>query len=383
MLKISILSISLLTIMASAAISPALGVISEAFPHISPTFIKLIITLPSMLIIPFSFISGKLTDFFNKKTVLYMGLITYLTGGIAGGFTSDITTLLIFRALLGVGVGLIMPISTALIADFFKGEEASQMTGWATASSNLGGIIAVIFSGWLATFSWRYSFGVYLLGVFALIFVKFFLPEPEKKSDKTNSTKKLPVVTYMASLAAFLMMTSFYAVPTNIAIFLKTNNLGNANTAGITLAIVTSAAFVAGIALIRVQKIFKKLMLPFQMALMSSGFGILSISGSLSTVVIGVTLIGFSFGNLYPMILLLIVRGVPREQNVRAMAIVSSCIFFGQFFSPVFFDTAGALFGNTDIKFIFVLNAYLIGVTTLVFLIKINHGKGKKAIRMK
>ena len=44
----SILSLSLLTVMAGAAVAPALGVIAKAFPGASQLAVQLIISMPSL-----------------------------------------------------------------------------------------------------------------------------------------------------------------------------------------------------------------------------------------------------------------------------------------------------------------------------------------------
>jgi MFS family permease len=107
LVKLSMLSISLLTVMASAAISPALAKISQAFPGTDSTLIKLVLTLPSLLIIPFSLLSGWLAARMKKKYVLLIGLVIYFLGGMGGGFARSITELLIIRGLFGVGVGFL------------------------------------------------------------------------------------------------------------------------------------------------------------------------------------------------------------------------------------------------------------------------------------
>lgn len=376
MKKTTILSISLLTIMASAAISPALGNIAAFFSETDPTTIKLIITLPSIMIIPFSFLSGKLADCMKKKTLLVIGLLAYISGGIGGGFVSDIHLLLLLRGLLGVGVGLILPISSALISDFYKGEEATKMTGWVAASNNLGGIIAVVFSGWLATLSWRYAFMVYLIGLVPLLLVALFLPEPEKQPEKTRTAKRLPPVVFTASFLMFFVMVVFYAIPTNIAMFIRGEDMGSAGASGMALATVTTASFIAGAMFSRVQAVFKSYMAALQAALMAAGFYCIACSNTIAGIFVGGGLIGFSFGNFFPMALLLVVKGVPREQNVKAMAVVGSFIFFGQFFSPVFFDAIAWFTGKTDIRFVFRLAAALMTAAAILFI-------GKKISRLK
>lgn len=48
--------------MAGAAISPAIASIAGAFPNASTDVIKLIVTLPPLMVIPFALISGRLCD---------------------------------------------------------------------------------------------------------------------------------------------------------------------------------------------------------------------------------------------------------------------------------------------------------------------------------
>ncbi|WP_367946480.1 MFS transporter [Virgibacillus halodenitrificans] len=123
MLKPTIISISMATVMAGAAISPALGLIAEAFPDASETMIKLILTAPSIMIIPFSFLSSYLTSKITKRTIIMIGLVIYLIGGVGAQLMSTIELLLAFRLFLGAGVGLVMPLSMSLINDYFKGSE--------------------------------------------------------------------------------------------------------------------------------------------------------------------------------------------------------------------------------------------------------------------
>jgi len=374
MLKPTILSISLLTIMASAALSPALGSISEAFPEASPILIKLIVTLPPVFIIPFSFLSGILTEFYSKKKVLYAGLFIYVIGGACGGMVNSISAILIMRACLGAGVGLIMPISVSLVTDFCKGEEVPKMMGLIGASGNLGGIVAVIISGWLASVSWRYSFGIYFLGIITFMFVKLFLPDSGVNKVKNNCTgKNLPNKAYIACFSVFALMLFFYVLPANMAVFLKENGIGNSKSAGLALAVVTGAAFFSGTLFPVLQRIFRTYNSIIQIVLMSSGFALLFNSHSMISVCSGSFLTGFGFGCLYPYILLMISNSVSKEMSSKAMALFTGFLFAGQFFSPLFFNGISFLMQNHDVRFIFsIVSITLISFSVILFFYKTN-----------
>src|SRR5690625_2231620 len=140
MLKPTIIAISMATVMAGAAISPALGVIAKNFPDANPTLIKLILTIPSLMIIPFSFVSSYLTTKITKRSIVLIGLIIYMVGGVGPQFVSTIEAIIALRLLLGIGVGLLMPLADSLINDHFEGKERTKMMGYNSAFSNFGGI---------------------------------------------------------------------------------------------------------------------------------------------------------------------------------------------------------------------------------------------------
>ena len=62
---------------------------------------------PFITVFVFSIISGALTKYFDKKTIIIVGLILYGAAGITPAFAQDVTTILILRFMTGVGVGLI------------------------------------------------------------------------------------------------------------------------------------------------------------------------------------------------------------------------------------------------------------------------------------
>ncbi len=338
----AILSVALLTVMAGAAVSPAVATIAEAFPTTRPEIIKLVITLPPLMVIPFALLAGRLTDAFGKKRVLLTGLCLYLIGGVGGGFASTIEALLLCRALLGLSVGLIMPISTALVSDFFEGKKATQMMGWISASNHFGGMAAQILSGGLATLCWRYAFGAYGLACVAIAMVLFYLPEPDGKENAATASKpRLSIAVYLCAGAIFLLMLVFYTVPVNIALFIAKNNLGDAASSGMACALITGAGFVMGLCFQRIHTALNHFSVVAGIALMACGLGILSRADILPLVFLGVTLVGLGEGYLLPFIFHHVRRSVGSAQSVSAMAIVSSMMYLGQFSSPILIEKIG------------------------------------------
>lgn len=380
MLKPTIISISMATVMAGAAISPALGLIGKAFPEASPTVIKLILTAPSIMIIPFSFLCSHLTTKITKKTIIMIGLAIYLTGGIVPQFVSSIEVLLALRLLLGAGVGLLMPISMSLINDYFTGRERTKMMGYNSAFSNFGGIVTMMLAGWLATFGWRIPFNVYFLGLGIFILVFFFLPRgevqaPPKKKEKT----RLSFAVYGYALAMGGIMLAYYSIATNIAVYLEQSSLGGAALAGTVVSFTTVGGMITSLFLVQVELLLKQYIIPVLLLGMSLAFLTLSVTNSIVLVIISVCFVGFGQGALFPVISLKALDRVEHFQADRAVAYTSSFTFLGQFLSPIVLDSIGKVANNESIRFQYGtlgITIFIIVIISALFIYK----QSKKAL---
>ena len=107
----AILSLSLLTVMAGAAVAPALNIIQEHFQNTSPGLVQMIISIPAIFIAIANLFFKRLCRFFTIRTLVIIGLVLYTAGGCLAGAFDNIYVVLIFRAIVGIGVGIIMPLS--------------------------------------------------------------------------------------------------------------------------------------------------------------------------------------------------------------------------------------------------------------------------------
>ena len=155
-LKLSILSISFL-LMLRLTISPALAAIGAAVNK-DATEMQMMVVVASLFAIPFGFVSGLVAGKVKTKTILYIGLVLYLIGGLGPMLMPNFTYMIVCRAVLGAGTGLMVPYAAGLIADFFSGEEFNMMIGLQSAITAVGNIITSILAGVLADIDWRLSF---------------------------------------------------------------------------------------------------------------------------------------------------------------------------------------------------------------------------------
>lgn len=337
--------------MASAAVSPALANISRAFPDASINLIKTVLTLPSLFIIPFSLISGHLVHRFGNKRVLIFGILIYIFGGIAPVFADTIPQLLVFRAILGCGCGLIMPVSQALIAINFEGALKTRITGYSGAASYLMGVIASFVVAPVSSIDWHYSFYIYLIAVIVLIINIISLPNDKpKRSEGSSASKKFPSVVWWTIAGMLLINIAFYAVPANVALFMKEQNIGVAQSAGTVISVFMISGFVAGVILSYLQKFFRRYTVVLGVGVMAAGYTVLSFSGTLLLVIIGSGLVGFSFGVLFPSLLILITNKCSSNSCVLALAFSSCAQFLGQFLSPYVLQLIKNVFGLNSLR---------------------------------
>ena len=361
LLKAAVLSVSLLTIMSSAVISPSLGKISQYFADAAPTSIRLIPTLPQLIVIPVSLLAGRLALAVKKRLLLMVGLALYLVGGVSGGLAANITMLLVSRAILGIGVGLIMPLSQSLIASFFTGEERTKMMGYSSAVSNLGAIVMVLAAGSLAAINWRLAFLAYLVAIGVMLLTGYYLPEPDSNGEDHGRTVQLPAGVYGMAFLAFLLMVVFYTLPVNLAIFLQQEGLGGPAVSGLAVSILTFGSFVVGVAFGWINRILKRFSPAVSILFMGLGFLVLSNASDLTSVLGSVFTIGAGIGVISPILMVTTSRMVPAYGASLALSLISSALFFGQFSSPLIFNLLAKLNPSGGIRFIFQLTG-----TTLI-----------------
>lgn len=220
MLIPSILSVSLLTIMAPTAISPALAAIKEAFPDISATQAKLVLTLPTLVMMPIGLFSAKLTARIDKKKLLLTGMVLFLVFGVAGGFVSNFKLLLLMRVFFGLGLGIMTPLSTSLIFDFAPDtSKRSKLLGIQGASNQLGGLIFMSLSGILASISWRYSFLTYAFVIVSIVLTSLFMPSIPPYKAKQGAAgnaveKKMSKKIFILAFFALMIFSCYFVINT-------------------------------------------------------------------------------------------------------------------------------------------------------------------------
>ena len=328
----TILSISLLTVMAGAAIAPALGTISKHFAGQSPLLIQLIVSLPALFIILTNLVFPLLCHLMKTQTLALTGLLLYVLAGAGAFFVDNIWVLLVFRALMGVSVGMIMPLSTGLLAYYFPPEEQAGLMGLSAAMNQMGGVVATFLAGTLASISWNYAFLVYLLGLIAIILVALFLPN-ERLSRRGGVSLSLLKRFHPSVVGMFLVMVLFFIYPTNFALTAS----ASLSEMGITLVMVglDVVAFLVGLVFGFLMKRFAAQMKYAAPLGFMAGYLCLAAGNSLVWLLLGSALIGIANGIGVPYLNTIGSVKAGKEAATTVMPLLSAALYLGQFLSPL------------------------------------------------
>ena len=119
---LAIWSVSAIASLPGLAVSPILGDLNKVFPKVTDLEIQMLTSLPSLLIIPFVLLSGKLSEGRDKLKILIVGLSIFFLSGVACLFARSMAWLIVISCILGIGAGMVIPFSTGLVVDYFTGD---------------------------------------------------------------------------------------------------------------------------------------------------------------------------------------------------------------------------------------------------------------------
>jgi EmrB/QacA subfamily drug resistance transporter len=131
--------------------------------------------LTSTITVP---VYGKLSDIYGRKPLLLIGVSVFLIGSILCGQSQNMTELILFRGLQGLGAGALFPISLAVIGDMFTARERGRYQGLFGAVFGLSFLLGPFIGGWITdNVSWHWVFYVNLpLGLITLVVISMVLP---------------------------------------------------------------------------------------------------------------------------------------------------------------------------------------------------------------
>ncbi|MEI7539283.1 MAG: MDR family MFS transporter [Candidatus Saccharibacteria bacterium] len=167
----------------------ALGKIVEDFNAFSSLgWVVTAYLLTSTMTVP---VAGKLSDLFGRRVMLLIGIGIFVAGSMMGGMSGDMSQLIIWRAVEGIGGGIITANAFTIVGDLFAARERGKWQGVVGAVFGLSSVVGPLLGGFLTeshnilglVTNWRWTLFINVpIGIVAFIVITMFCPS--LKHDK-------------------------------------------------------------------------------------------------------------------------------------------------------------------------------------------------------
>ena len=218
-IMVSVMASLFLVALDQTIISTALGRIVEEFDaYSSLAWVVTAYLITTTITTP---IAGKFSDLFGRRIMILIGVTIFTVGSLLSGTSGDINQLVMYRALQGIGGGIITANAFTIIGDLFAARERGRWQGLFGAVFGIASVIGPLLGGFLTeahqifswTTYWRWTFFINVpIGIAAFAIIAIFCP-PLKHDKK-------PKVDYAgAGLLAIALATLVLAVDNTDKIF--------------------------------------------------------------------------------------------------------------------------------------------------------------------
>ena len=377
---IAIWSISALTSLPGLAVSPILGDLTKIFPKATDLDIQMLTSLPSLLIIPFILLGGKLTEKVDFVRILKIGLWLFAASGILYLISNKMWQLIVVSALLGIGSGLIIPLSTGLISKYFVGTYRVKQFGLSSAITNFTLVIATAVTGYLAEVSWHLPFLVYLLPLISILLVGHLKESRSDAAVKPSSQSTAPSgqtaavdtggskygihIKHLLQIMLFYGVTTFIvlAVIFNLSFLMEKHHFSSGNS-GLMISLFFLAIMAPGFCLDKIVDELKERTKAYSLLSMAVGLALIWIAPIEWLIIPGCILVGLRYGIIQPMLYDKTTHTALPQKATMALAFVMMMNYLAILLYPFIIDFLQNLFHTQSQEFPFVFNLLITIVT--------------------
>jgi len=189
-IMISVMASLFLVALDQTIIATALGKIVEEFNAFSSlSWIVTAYLITTTVTVP---IAGKFSDLFGRRRILLIGVAVFVAGSLLSGISANVEQLIMWRALQGIGGGIITANAFTIVGDLFAARERARWQGLIGAVFGLASVVGPLLGGWLTdgqnilgmTTDWRWTFYINVpIGIVAFILIAVFCP-PLRRAAK-------------------------------------------------------------------------------------------------------------------------------------------------------------------------------------------------------
>ena len=336
---------SSLTIMGAVMVAPMLPKMGAEFGPSEPQaemLVPLAVTGPALAIAIVAPLAGWLADRAGRKKLLIIATFLYALLGFLPAILNDLGSIVLSRLLFGCAEAAIMTCCTTLIADYWHGEDRMKFVNYQVVSIGLIGSIFFVIGGVLGESSWRTPFYLYLLPLLLIPFMMKVLWEPVKKAvegmpqapQSNERVARLPLIIGYGMILGGMALNFIVPIQTPTLLvemgIVSTTKIGMSAGLGLLATLIGSLSW----PLLR-----STCGIPFcnaiLLALLATGLWLLSAATTYENVLVAVTIHGIGAGLLVPNVMAEVMHALPKAVRGRGIGGFTSCLYLGQFISPI------------------------------------------------
>ncbi len=193
-------------------------VVSTAMPRIIAdlggfdryTWVTTAYIVASTITVP---VVGRLSDIYGRKIFYIGGIVLFLAGSFAAGASGSMNQLIAFRAVQGMGGGILLSLAFVIVGDLFAPSERGKIQGVVAAVFGLSSVIGPTLGGFITdTLSWNWVFYINLpIGIPLIFLMLRFFPNIEPDA-MDRSIDVLGIFTLVLTVVPLMLALSLAGV---------------------------------------------------------------------------------------------------------------------------------------------------------------------------
>ena len=133
----------------------------------------------------FTPIYGKLADKIGRRSIFIFGTLVFIIGSAMCVCSNTMLTLIISRAIQGIGAGAMMPVALTILADMYSAEKRAKMLGLNSTAWGIASVVGPLTGGVIVdTIGWHWIFFINVpIGLVLIGLVSYYLVEEKQEKD--------------------------------------------------------------------------------------------------------------------------------------------------------------------------------------------------------
>ena len=369
---IAILSVSAVVSLPGLAISPILDDISHIFPNSKELEVSMLESLPSLMIIPFMLLAGRWSVNKNNIRILVIGTVIFLLSGIWSMLSTHLVELIVASTIMGIGAGMIIPLSTGLIVQYFTGNQRVRQLGVSSAVNNLTLVVATSVVGYLADISWHLAFVVYLMPLVTLVLIPTISrtkPQPEPQDGAQNRQTALNIRVIIGLMFFYFAITYLSLIVTFNTSYLAAERGLSSEKSGLIISLFFLAIMAPGFVLDKIVSWLGKWLNFVSLMVMGLGLVLMALKHApVSMLWIGAVLAGLGYGVMQPVVYDKAATNAPPRLSTLALSLVMVVNYLAILVAPFIIDITDEVFHATHHRLAYLVNGVLTFVLAIVTL---------------